>query len=212
MTDEQWVQCAQVLASAYPLSFRMDDELAMEIWFRALCDLEGERILAAIYHMLKVQEAFPSIAAIRRHACNHIEPIEAWHEVVKAMGDSGAPEHRLYRPAPGQIAVHGNGQAQWTEARTYGYDEPKWSSQAVEKALESVGGMMALKNCKPGGMETLRAQFLKAYQAFTSSDARRETFAEITPQEPQPSLPPGTRPTLQLIQGANQAIGRQIPD
>jgi hypothetical protein len=160
MTDEEWLSCAQVLASAFPHSFRVADEFAMEVWYKALADLPCQSVAAAIWHMVKTKPAFPSIAEIRRHAAgNVIDPIVVWAE-VEAKGFAVYHGH-LLRTAEGQ----------WVPV--------EWSDPRIELALEAVGGLKHVIEMSRGERSGLRAHFCRAYEAHREEDARKRTFEEL---------------------------------
>lgn len=215
MTDAEFAVVAEALSYTYPHSFKLradrngqgetqaEIDRKLEFWFQMLEDLPGERVIAAVKHMCQTQRAFPSIADIRALARPVKEPIEAWAEVMAAYGESGAPEHQRYIPAPREVETR-DGYVAGGE-KNYTLAEPRWSSPEVEKALTAIGGLMAIKTQKPGGMETLRAQFLKAYAAFVHTDKRQQTFEALGLEERT-----NGHPRIQMLHDATRRIGRPM--
>lgn len=142
MDIEDWANCVLVLRSSYGASFKLDTP-AIAVWFEMLKDLPGDRIQAAIAHMVKHQAAFPSIADIRKLAEPlPADPGDAWRQACDYVSRlSLGPLWRDGGPLPLPEI------------------EP-W----VKSALEAVG-MDAIRNRTPDSEGTLRAHFVKFYQA-----------------------------------------------
>ena len=144
MTDEEWLICATVLEAFYPHNFKgQKDLVTFELWFQLLSDLPGERVIAAIKHMVKTQPAFPSVADIRKLAePMPADPGDAWRQVCDYVSRlSLGPLWRDGAPLPLPEL------------------EP-W----VKAALDAVGSD-AIRHRTPDTEGTLRAHFVKFYQA-----------------------------------------------
>lgn len=164
LTAQQWAQCVLILRSVYKTTFRLD-AADLDIWYRMLCDLPGDHVQAAVMHMARTTEAFPSIAEIRK-----------WAE-AGSSGDSTA--------AWGEFIV---------AVSRYGYtNTPIWTDPRMEKVVHSLGGWQHI--CQTMLVEdepTWRAQFRRAYEAIAERDRRDRTFAALGIAGPQaPQLPEG---------------------
>lgn len=155
MTKEEWAACAAMLATFYPHSFKLESKEAVKLWFDELKDLPGERVHAAIKHMVRSQTAFPSVADIRRLA----EPPkiswgEGWAEVMKAVGEVGM------------------------------YGAPTWSDPAIGRAVEALGGWEAICQTPNRDHPALRAHFRAELESALADGHREATFAQLGVQVP----------------------------
>lgn len=142
MTNVEWVKCVIVLRGVYPTSFKLDAD-ALIVWFEMLSDLPAEQVIAAIKHMGKTKSAFPSLADIRQLAePAPADPGDAWREACDYVSRlSLGPLYRDGAPQPLPEL------------------EP-W----VKSAVESVG-IEAIRNRTPDSENTLRAHFVRFYEA-----------------------------------------------
>lgn len=145
MTDEQWLDAAQVLQTFYPHSFKVDDEVQFELWFQGLADLPGDRVTSAIWHMAKTQKAFPSLADIRDLAEPlSVEADEAWAEVLRFTNSA----HIFNR-----VVVAGGKEQVW-----------HWSNPLIPLVLQGFQDGQEIAMADPSKLSTIRAQFRTNYQ------------------------------------------------
>lgn len=185
MTPLEWAKCALVLRSSYTNTFKLDDA-GLDVWFTLLQDIPGEMVLAAVSHMAKTQKAFPSVADIREHAEKAAgirrNPLDAWSEAL-------AKNHLLVWP----ISRGGE---------TVG---PEWSDPLIPRAIERIGGSMALAQMLTTEVPSFRARFVDAYEDLASGASRSATFAQMGALPENSHLPPAR--LRQLTSG----IGKEVP-
>lgn len=169
MTDDEWGKCAVILATFYPHNFRVDDEVAMEIWFRMLQDLPGARVAASVAHMVKTQRAFPSVADIRKHADDRPDPTDAWRQACEYVSQWGH----------GAVYVGGK------------RHEPPGLPPAISQAVEAMGGVQAVQARKRDDDAAMRAHFFRAYEAAQERELKRETFGVLDGGRQTHGLPAG---------------------
>lgn len=193
MTKQEWGVIAKMLADFYPHSFKIQDPGAVKNWFMGLADLQGERVAAAVWTMVRTQPAFPSVADIRRLAEGSADAAaEAWAEALKlATGPGAAPEHRAYVPN-GRIEVI-DGKVRRLDAQTSEVAPLQFSDPILEKAIGAIGGLAVIAYGDLSTLETRRAQFLKLYQGFAAEHKRCATFEALGVPAAPPSLTDGRK-------------------
>lgn len=174
MTREEWASCAVLLAQYYPTTFKLD-KAQMQAWYAALADLDGERVLASVMHVVRTKAAFPSVADIRGHAeAGALTAATAWASVSKAIGRVGR------------------------------YRVPEWEDPRIAVAVDALGGWEAICDMPLKDVPTARAQFRQAFEGAGEVEIRRRTFecfgVPLTP----PAVAIGTTQSLkELLPGRN---------
>jgi len=124
MTRKEFAAVAALLTAYYPHKLKLDDHNTLEVWYQELADLPGEAVLAAVRHMARGGEEWPSIAAIRRLVQPAREVAgQVWAQTVKTVCEYGP-------------------YGKWDSA-TRTSVMPTYS-QAVEAALLRIGGARAI--------------------------------------------------------------------
>lgn len=173
MTKQEWVAAAGILANFYPHNFKVSDSNQMRLWFMGLADLPGDRVEAAVWHMCRTKEAFPSLADIRKLAeVQREDPTEAWLEACRYASEWGSgPVMRN-----GKLA-----------------EPPGIQTPAIAQAVRAMGGIEAIKARTMDDEPAMRAHFFRAYEAALSKVRRSETFEAFGVNE---------KPALQAPRGA----------
>ena len=141
------VAMLQVLWPGQPVERAMVD-----VYHAAVGHLPADVAAQAFADAVRTMTFFPKPAEILAladdRASRRLAPVEAWAEVegrVRRYGSYVGPR--------------------------WGNDPGPWSSEAVARALDAVGGYRAV--CASEDIAIVRAQFLKAYQSLVER-ARRE--------------------------------------
>lgn len=204
MTAQQWASCVMALRSAFPNTMKLD-AAGIAFWKSQLDDLPAERVQAAIVHMARTQDAFPTIAAIRRHAQEQEDHSAAYAEACRHVTETSTPSYRLVEegiqaprvldwPAPGQYAQGG-----YLEPRMrLEQQAPPELDPATRETLETFG-VEAIRERKPETEGTLRAQWRGAFEARREGVERRKTFNALG--EGRRALPPGAMGIIRELPG-----------
>lgn len=158
MTLEEWAKAAQVLQDTYPHT-----PVGAKTWFQLLRDLDGAAVLAAIIHLCRTTEAFPSVAAIRKLAePKRADASDAWGEFIGAVS-------------------------------TVGYvGKPQWSNPVIGQVVTQLGGWSHICQTMQAEDEpTWRAQFRRAYEASAERIHRDQTFTALGMAPTVPALGSG---------------------
>lgn len=163
MTDEEWLKAAKVLQDTFPHT-----PVGVKTWFQLLRDLDGAAVLAAIIHLCRTTEAFPSVAAIRKLAePKPLDAADAWGEFIAAI-------------------------------KRVGYTgTPQWSSPVVGQVVEQLGGWLHVCQTMQTEHEpTWRAQFRRAFEATAERAHRDQTFTALGMGAAGPALASGETEAL----------------
>lgn len=152
MTFDEWKQASKVLQDTFPHT-----PVGAGTWFDLLRDLDGAAVLAAIIHLCRTTEAFPSVAAIRKLAePKHLDQGDGWAEVMAAVSSVGY------------------------------MGTPQWSHPAIEAGVRALGGWKSICQSEIDEHPTMRAQFRRAFEAAAERTRRDQTFIALgvapTPQ------------------------------
>ena len=133
MTRHEAAQIIAALASAFPAFSPARETVA--VYVEALSDLDYADTVAATHDLIRLEDRFPSVAAIRRrvgHRAGLLAPTaaQAWDEVNRQAADGGRSR------------------------------VPSWTHPAVAETVRAVGWFSLCSSTNP---ETMRAQFLRLY-------------------------------------------------
>lgn len=199
MNKQEWAELAKVLGTFYPHNFRPTDATEVKLWYMALADLPGDRVGAAIWSMVRMQAAFPSVADIRRLAEGAADTAaEAWAEALRIVREKGtAPEHRRFQPKG--VITYQEGRVVRQDAERGELEQLVIPDPILEKTIHAIGGLQALGQCEVSRLDTMRAQFLKLYAAFTAESKRAATFASLGVSPELKALPAGEPAALGAV-------------
>lgn len=180
MTPSEWGNVVSVLRATYQASFKLD-AAGVGIWYKLLADLPGHAVEAAVIHLCQTVQAFPSIAEIRRLATPaEAGPEDAWLVVMAACRDYG----RYGRFIPGTHEVIDGVPRIIEPGRTEHASFPV----GISRALLSIGGYASVLEAGDKERSIMRAQFLKAMAALSSTDKHP---VKAIAAEPLRALPAG---------------------
>jgi len=133
VTRHEAAQIIAALASAFPAFPPARETVA--VYVEALSDLDYADTVAATHDLIRLEDRFPSVAAIRRrvgHRTGLLAPTaaQAWDEVNRQASDGGRSR------------------------------VPSWTHPAVAETVRAVGWFSLCSSTNP---ETMRAQFLRLY-------------------------------------------------
>lgn len=139
MNPTETAKILAICSVAYPMYPVQKDTVA--IYHELLQDLSEHDVRVAVNDLLITSDRWPSIAAIRRKVADNAQALapgraSAWGEVRKAAHEIG----RHYRP--------------------------KWSHEAIGRAVEIIGWW---EICQSDNPEAMRSQFWKVYEEITSA-------------------------------------------
>jgi len=89
LTREEHVALMALLEAYHPGRIRMQDKAVVEMWYRELQDLPGEAVLAAVRHMARTSDQWPTLAQIRRWAAPVEDTAQLWADTVRLVCEYG---------------------------------------------------------------------------------------------------------------------------
>jgi len=126
------------------------DETTILVYAIALADVEPGALETAAVQLLRTSSYFPGIDEIRDLAngpkAAHLSAEEAWEEVRDQVRKEGY------------------------------YGKPKFSSKAIERALDAVGGWLNIATQTIDAAVANRVHFMRIYEAISKSERREEEY------------------------------------
>lgn len=98
MTKQEFLPIAKGMKSMYSAQHFLEDNTAIEMWYKLLADLDAQLVSAAVQQHICTSRFPPTVADIRE-ACSKVTTVdrkdwlEGWREVTKCIGLYG-----YYRP------------------------------------------------------------------------------------------------------------------
>jgi hypothetical protein len=89
VTREEHVALMALMESYHPGRIRLQDKAVVEMWYRELEDLPGEAVLAAVRHMARTSDQWPTLAQIRRWAAPVEDTAQLWADTVRLVCEYG---------------------------------------------------------------------------------------------------------------------------
>lgn len=156
MTKQEFLAIAKGMKTMYASQHFMEDNTALEMWYKLLSDLDARLVSAAVQQHICTSRFPPTVADIRE-ACSKVtvtprkDWLEGWHEIVKCIG-------------------------------TYGYYRPQEALKALRAFDETTGRvaeMLGWQNlCMSENAVADRANFRQAYETI---QAREVESAKLPP-------------------------------
>lgn len=144
--EKQMLALVTLAAGSYPAMQAKDPHPVVEAWVVMLADFPYEILHTAVIKACRESEFFPSVAQIVAAA----KTVDPRQEKSISAGDAWAEVYRA--------------------AQTVGpYRSPKWSSQAVARAVAAIGWTNL---CCGENVEADRAHFLRIYEQMR--EAKRD--------------------------------------
>lgn len=139
MTKEEFYPIVQTMKAVYTDPKFMPDEMAINVWYELLKDLDGKLVMAAVAKYMQTKKFAPYPADIREMLeVNYLSPDEAWSRVSDALWSctSRSKAETAFKKLPEECQkTIGSADA------LYAYTQGEWN--------ESVNKALFVKNYKP---------------------------------------------------------------
>lgn len=146
MTKHETLAALTIVATFFPHTFEISDEVMFGIWHRELAPYPAEAVEVAIRDLCRTQAKFPSLKDVLDRLGVNVSPTHAWRQACEAARAIG-PTYR-----GGQAVESGK------------------LPPAVKAAAEAVGGLPAIRVRTMEDEPAMRAHFFRAFEEATRSD------------------------------------------
>ncbi len=158
MTKKEIGKLIALAVSNFPNMQDKDLSMTAVLWEEMFSDMPYEFAKNALIKVLVTAKFWPTVAEIREAAVslqnpNMITPAEAWSQANAALDKYG-----YYRADEGMAVL----------------------SPAIKKTIRALGGFESI--CTTENIETVRAQFLRMYDAFAKSEKENALLPESVRQ------------------------------
>ena len=155
MTKEEYVVIAATIRTAFSWAKLMENEQAMEIWYRKLSDIPVDVLAVVVDRWLETKNQPPTIADLRAEAAKTVNgetPIwtDGWEQVRKAIG-------------------------------TYGYMQREAALASMDDlTAETVQRLGWQQICESENVDAIRANFRMTYESLARRKEEGSVLSEQT--------------------------------
>ena len=147
MTYEETLAALVIITGFFPHSFTMSDPAIVDLWHLELEAFDAPAVEAAVRHLCRTKDAFPSLKDVLDRLGTNTQPTTAWRlacETARAIGATYRAGQVIERPA---------------------------LPLAVAAAAEAVGGLAAIRVRTQEAEPAMRAHFFRAFEEATVQEA-----------------------------------------
>lgn len=182
MTYDQTIAALAVVSTFFPHTFALSDPAMVDVWHRELEAYDAGDVDQAIRLLCRELTKFPTLK-----------------DIIDRLGPAEPGASEAWAAATAYASVWADG-ARWVGGQVL--EPPGLSDPAIAAAVESVGGLRAVRSRGLDDEPAMRAHFFRRYEEARTKARRIESLTVIN----------GGAPRAQLLEGATQALAEDLAD